>query len=176
MNNKNDLIIDHQALKLCGLDPSGKLTDLIGKNTLVVLPERMTALEAVNTVAVLADFTTELIEKLLAACGSCKEQMEQDEECGCPYGNACDPDECPYESMDGPEVELSDNIREEMGISPDAKLSYFVDEGELVVTVADHKHDITDVPENVRPLLEMTGICAGKLDELIRNEQEVWHG
>ena len=176
MKNKNDLVISHQALELCRLDPGGKLTDLIGKNTLVVVPERMTALEAVNTVAVLTDFTTELIEKLLTACGSCKEQMEQDGECGCPYGSVCDPDECPYEDMDGPDVELSDAVRREMGIPLDAKLQIFPDEGEALVCAADHKHDITDVPENVRPLLEMAGICAGRLDELIRNEQEVWHG
>ena len=175
MKHKNDLIIDRQALELCGLDPGGKLTDLIGKNTLVVLPERMTALEAVNTVAVLTDITTELIENLLTACGSCVEQKEK-EEGYCPFSDGCDPDECPYEGVDEPEVELSDAARRAMGIPLDAKLSYFVDEGELVVSAADHNYDLTDVPEGIRPLLGMAGICAGKLDELIRNEEEIWHG
>ena len=92
------------------------------------------------------------------------------------YGSVCDPDECPYEDMDRPDVELSNAVRREMGIPLDAKLQIFPDEGEALVCAADYKHDITDVPENVRPLLEMAGICAGKLDELIRNEQEVWHG
>ena len=176
MRNKNDLIINRQALELCHFVPGRPLTQIIGENTLVVLPKHMTALEAVNTVAVLTDFTTGLIEILLNACGSCKEQMEQNEEYGCPYGSVCDPDECPYESMDEPEVELSDSIRKEMGIPLDAKLSYFVDEGELVVSAADHNYDLTDVPEGIRPLLGMAGICAGKLDELIRNEKEIWHG
>ena len=176
MKNMNDLTINHQALELCHLDPDGKFTLLIGENTLLVLPERMTALETVNTVAMLTDFTTGLIELLRDACGSCKEQMEQDKDCGCPYGSVCDPDECPYESMDRPEVELSDSIRKEMGIPLNAKLSYFVDEGELVVSAADHNYDLTDVPEDILPLLAMAGICTGKLDELIMSEKEVWHG
>ena len=94
----------------------------------------------------------------------------------CPFGGICDPDECPYEDMDGPEVELSDSARRELGIPLDAKLQLFPDVGEGLVCAADYKHDITDVPEGIRPLLGMAGICAGKLDELIRNEEEIWHG
>ena len=175
MKNKNELIIDHQALELCHFDPHKNLTQLIGENTLVVLPERMTALEAVNTVNMLTAFTTELIELLRDACGSCEEQMEQEEGC-CPFGGVCDPDECPYEDMDGPEVELSDAARRAMGIPLDVKLQFFPDEGEGLVCAADYKHDITDVPEDILPLLAMSGICPGKLDELIMDEKEVWHG
>ena len=141
----------------------------------MVLPERMTALEAVNTVNMLTAFTTELIELLRDACGSCEEQMEQEEGC-CPFGGVCDPDECPYEDMDGPEVELSDAARRAMGIPLDVKLEFFPDEGEGLVCAADYKHDITDVPEDILPLLAMSGICPGKLDELIMDEKEVWHG
>ena len=79
MKHKNELVIDRQTLELCHFDPGRKLTQLIGKNSLLVLPKRMTALEAVNTVAVLTDFTTGLIENLLAACGTCEEQMEKEE-------------------------------------------------------------------------------------------------
>ena len=175
MNNKNDLVIDHQALKLCRLDPGRKLTYLIGKNTLVLLPERMTALEAVNTIAVLTSFTTDLMEIIQNACGSCEEQMEQEEGC-CPFGGVCGPDECPYADMDGPEVELSDSARRELGIPLDAKLQLLPNVGEGLVCAADYKHDITDVPESILPLLAMSGICPGKLDELIMDEEEVWHG
>ena len=175
MKYKNELAIDRQALELCHFDPGRKLTQLIGENTLVVLPERMTALEAVNTVNLLTAFTTELIEFLQDACGSCEEQIEQEEGC-CPFGGVCDSDECPYEDMDGPEVELSDTARRAMGIPLDVKLQFFPDEGEGLVCAADYKHDITDVPEDILPLLAMSGICPGKLDELIMDEKEVWHG
>ena len=85
-------------------------TYLIGENTLVVLPERMTTLEAVNTVDMLTSFTTELIELLQDACGSCEEQKKQEEGC-CPFSDGCNPDECPFEDADGPDVELSDAAR-----------------------------------------------------------------
>ena len=176
MNNKNNLVIDRQALELCHFDPGRKLTQLIGENTLLVLPERMTALEAVNTVAVLTDFTTGLIEILRDACGSCEEQMEREESGCCPYGGIYDPNNCSYKDMDGPEVELSDAARRAMGIPLDVKLQFFPDEGEGLVCAADYRHDITDVPEEIMPLLSMAGICTGKLDELIMNEKVVWHG
>ena len=63
-----------------------------------------------------------------------------------------------------------------MGIPLDAKLEFFPDESEGLVCAADYRHDITDVPEEIMPLLNMACLCTGKLDELIRNEQEVWHG
>ena len=171
----NHLIIDRQALELCHFDPHKPLTQLIGENTLLVLPERMTALEAVNTVAVLTDFTTGLIKILRDACGTCGEQMEEAVGC-CPYDGVCDPKECTYKDMAGPEVELSDSARRAMGIPPDAKLEFFPDEGEGLVCAADYRYDITDVPKEIRPLLELAGICAAKLDELIINEKEIWHG
>ena len=176
MKRKNDLVIDHQALELCHFDPHKPLTQLIGENTLVVLPERMTALEALNTVAVLTAFTTDLIELLLDACGTCEEQMEKEESGCCPYDDIYDPNNCSYKNIDGPDVELSDAARRAMGIPLDAKLEFFPDEGEGLVCAADYRHDITDVPEEIHPLLAMAGICTGKLDELIRNEKEIWHG
>ena len=176
MKKQNDLTINHQTLELCHFDPGRKLTQLIGENTLLVLPERMTALETVNTVAVLTDFTTGLIEILRDACGTCDEQMEKEAVGCCPYDGVYDPKECAYKDMVEPEVELSDSARRAMGIPLDAKLEFFPDEGEGLVCAADYRHDITDVPGEIRPLLEMAGICDGKLDELIRNEKEVWHG
>ena len=174
MKNKNDLTINRQALELCHFDPSKKLTQLIGENTLVLLPERMTALEAVNTISVLTAFATDLIKILRKACGTCEDRTEH--EAGCPFGTVFGPGKCPYEDMDGPEVELSDAARRELGIPLDAKLQLFPDEGEGLVCAADYRHDITDVPESIRPLLSMAGICPGKLDELIMDEEEIWHG
>ena len=175
MKHKNNLVIDRQTLELCHFNPGKQLTQLIGENTLVVLPKRMTALEAVNTVAELTNFTISLIKILRNTCGACGEHREQKDGC-CPFSDGCDPDECPYDNVDGPDVVLSDTARRAMGIPLDAKLQLLPDEGEGLVCAADYKHDITDVPEDIRPLLAMAGICTGKLDELIMNEEEVWHG
>ena len=44
------------------------------------------------------------------------------------------------------------------------------------MVAADYNHDITDVPGNMRALFAMAGVCPGKLDELLMDETEVWHG
>ena len=172
MKNQKSIIIPAQALELSHLQPDEPLSLCAGENTLVVVPERMTALQAAHTIAVLTEFTSELLDAVKDACGSCREQREAEGEC--PYVDFCNPDECPYEG--GPEVELSNAARKQMGIPLGTKLIFLPDEGEGLVLPADYKHDITDVPEETRALLETLGVCPGALDELIQSEEEVWHG
>ncbi len=171
MKNQNDFIIPPQALELAHLPTDSPLSLSIGENTLVMLPERMTAIQALNTIGALTELTTELIETIQKACGTCGDRKD-----GCPFADMRDPERCPYEDMDGPEVELSASARRKLGIAPDAKLELLPDEGEGLVCAADYEHDITDVPENVLSLLSMCGVCPGKLDELIMDGAEVWHG
>lgn len=175
MKNQNDLIISSQTLELCQLRPESPLSLCAGKNTLVVIPERMTAMETVNAINVLTGLASDLIETVQTACGTCEERKKEDDGY-CPFGDICDPDECPYADVDGPEVILSDHARKQMGIPLDAKLELLPDEGEGLVVAADYDHDITDVPGNMRALFAMAGVCPGKLDELLMNETEVWHG
>lgn len=173
MKDQKNLIVPSHALELCHFDLSRPLSLNVGENTLVAVPEHMTAMEAVNTIGVLTEFTTELITALKDACGTCAEHMKQG---GCPFGGLGGPEECPYKDMDGPEVELSDAAREKLGIAPDAKLTLYPDVGEGLVTTADYDHDITDVPESIQFLLTMAGVCPGKLDWLLMDGMEVWHG
>ena len=77
--------------------------------------------------------------------------------------------------MTGPGVTLTDDARRDMGIPLDAKLELFPDEGEGLVRAADYEHDITDVPEGIRTMLVLNGVCLGRLDEVIMGEKEVWH-
>ncbi|MFG6352338.1 MAG: hypothetical protein K1W21_12185 [Oscillospiraceae bacterium] len=175
MKKKNDLIIDASTVELSHLDPGKPVCVHIGENTLVAVPERMTAMEAVNVINALTGIVTPLLDAIKEACGTCGEQMEDEGGC-CPFGDTCDPDECPYADVDGPDVILSDRARKQMGIPLDAKLELLPDEGEGLVVAADYNHDITDVPGNMRALFAMAGVCPGKLDELLMDETEVWHG
>ena len=175
MKKKNDLIIDASAAELCHFLPGDPLSVHVGENTLVVIPESMTAVEAVNAINVLTGLASDLIEAVLATCGTCGEQME-DEGGHCPFGDTCDPEECPYADVDGPDVILSDRARKQMGIPLDAKVELLPNEGEGLVCAADYDHDITDVPECVRETLAIAGVCPGRLDELLMDEAEVWHG
>ena len=172
MKNRKELVIPADAVELSHLRPDEPVCIHIGENTLVAVPQNMTAMEAVNALNVLDGVVSELLESLREACGSCEDQAEGEV---CPAGCRT-PGKCPYKDVHGSQVTLSDSIREEMGIAPDAKVDCFVDEGELVVTAADHDHDITDVPENIRLMLSVAGVCPGALDQLLRDEEEVWHG
>ena len=172
MKNKNDLVIDHETLEVCGFLPNDPLSVHVGENTVLVVPESMTAMETVNTIGVLSSILTALLDALRDVCGTCGDQLKEDI---CPAGCQA-PNRCPYKDVRGPLVTLSESIRREMGIAPDAKVDCFVDEGELVVTAADHDHDITDVPESVRALLSFAGVCPGRLDQVLRDGTGVWYG
>ena len=176
MKNRNSLVVPADAVELSHLRPDEPVCIHTGENTIVVVPQNMTAMDAVNTLNVLDGIVSELLESLREACGDCEDQAEGD---GCPAGcefPMASHGGCPYKDIHGPQVTLSDNIRREMGIAPDAKVECFVDDGELVVTAADYEHDITDVPENIRTMLSIAGVCPGVLDMLLRNGVEVWHG
>ena len=173
MKNQKDIIIPAQALKLGGFLPGDPLSIHIGENTLVTVPESMTALEAVNTIAMLNGVISELLNAFMGACGSCEERLEDGE---CPYGDPGELGVCPCAEKIEPDVIVSDSARKQMGIPPDVKVELLPDEGEGLVVAADYRHDITDVPESVRTLLAIAGVCPGRLDELIMDEAEVWHG
>ena len=167
MNKQNNIIIPADAVELSHIQPGADIAIHIGENTLVVLPEKLTALQAANAIALLADVGSDLVAIVKDACGSCEDQMKQD---GCPAGGFDDPDNCPLKGMSGPEVTLSDALRKEADIPRDAKLEFFVDEGEVLVAAADYEHDITDVPPAAREVLALAGVCPGSLDQLIMSE------
>ena len=171
MKNQKELIIAAEAIELSHLQADSPITVSIGENTLVVTPQSMTAIQVANTITALTAFTSDLIDALKTACGSCGEQMEDE---GCPYEDSR-MDNCPFETVTGPGVTLTDDARRDMGIPLDAKLELFPDEGEGLVCAADYEHDITDVPEGIRTMLVLNGVCLGRLDEVIMGEKEVWH-
>ena len=172
MKNSKELIISADAVELSHLPSDTPLTVSVGENTLVVTPQRMTAIQAVNTIGALTAFTTDLIDALKTACGSCADQMDAE---GCPYEDGSGSDKCPFETVTGPGVALTDDARRSMGIPLDAKLELLPDEGEGLVCAAEYEHDITDVPIEIRKMLAMAGVCLGRLDEVIMGEQEVWY-
>lgn len=171
MKSKKSINIPDEILADCQLDTEDALTVCTGANALVILPERMNALETANAIAVLNEITVELICALEKACSPCLTRIDEEE---CPYREPDSPGRCPF--AEAAPVAVSDSVREAMGVSPDTKLCHFVDDGELVVTAAEYDHDITDVPEDILDVLSMAGICRGALNELIIEGTEVWHG
>ena len=118
-------------MKLSGFESGGKVELHASEDTLVVLKQRMTAMELLRAARSLQKLATDLHVHLARVCGHC---------------DGCD-GECPFGG--GDEVELPDYLREEAGIPEKAKLCASVDEGEHSVTIseADYDYDLLDVPE-----------------------------
>ncbi|MDE6591246.1 MAG: hypothetical protein K2K53_13075 [Oscillospiraceae bacterium] len=73
MNNPKDLIIPADVVELSHLQSDCPVCAHIGENTLVVAPERMSAIQAVNAIGMLTAFTSDLIDALKSACGACED-------------------------------------------------------------------------------------------------------
>lgn len=154
--------IPRSALALSGFaeDESAALHALPG--AIVLLKKRMTAMDLLTAMDSLSKLSTDLTTELFKLCGPC---------------DNCQGEGCPYEDVDGP-IDLPDYLREEAGIPKDAKLCAEVNEGEKSVTIyaADHQHDLSDVPENLWPLLESLGICLGELEQKLISGEVVCDG
>lgn len=137
------------AMKLSGFEPECKVELHVSKDALVVLKQRMTAVELLRAAKSLQKLATDLHVHLARVCGPC---------------NGCD-GECPFEG--GDEVDLPDYLREEAGIPKNAKLWASADEETHTVTIceADYDHDLRDVPAEVLEMFRESGICVGELEE-----------
>ena len=156
---QKEFTLPGEVVDICGFDPGEALSCRVEKAVLVSAPASMTAMQTVRAIDALTCLSAEFLGKLKDACGPCE---------GCPDG-------CPYEGVYGPEAELSEDIRAEMGIPEGHKLHVEVRDGVAHVTDGGQRHDITDVPPAVRRMLEDIGACAGSLDELMMLDGEVVH-
>lgn len=155
-----------------GFAPDSEITIHAGEGVLMVTPKEMTVLQAAQAIMALIEVACTLIGGIKDACGECGERRCAD---SCPYGPLEEPGKCPYWDAE-PEVELSDSARKQMGIPLDAKLQLLPDEGEGLVCAADYDHDITDIPAQVLAALDMAGVCRGRLDEAVMNNEVICHG
>ena len=53
MNKKNTILIPAEAVEQSRFQPGEHIAVHVGENTLVVIPEKLTALQAVNAIALL---------------------------------------------------------------------------------------------------------------------------
>lgn len=157
--NRKNYRIPGEVVDTCGFGPKLPLCFHAQEDVLVAVPADMTAMQTVRAIDALTCLAAEFLGKLKDACGPCG---------GCPDG-------CPYEGVYGPEAELSEDIRAEMGIPEGNKLHVEVCDGVAHVSDGGLRHDITDVPPAVRRMLEGMGACAGGLDELVMLDSGVVH-
>lgn len=133
-------------MKLSGFESSGKVELHASEDTLVVLKQRMTAMELLRAARSLQKLATDLHVHLARVCGHC---------------DGCD-GECPFGG--GDEVELPDYLREEAGIPEKAKLCASVDEDEHTVTISEADYDYRRCVWNKGGVKRAVWRCGSRLD------------
>jgi hypothetical protein len=136
----------------------GKLEATVIQNGLVLMKSQMTAMEVIKTIEGLEDVIDALYFTLASAAGVCGGQG------------------CQTETMDAVGIKLPEFILEDAGISKDAKLCAYTDEGSGEVTVieAEYKHDITDVSEDTLQILKAMGVCLTGFNECLMAESIIY--
>ena len=162
---KKKLVIPYDMLEASGFERGGSLEVRAMTNAAVILKPRMTAMEVIGAIDQLQRLVRELNHCLVESCDAC----DGDERC-VEAGDG----QCPY--MPPTENVLRPEVRREAGIPEDAKLCAWVNEGANTVTVAqaNHRYDLTDVPEWELSTLEMLGVCLGSLEERLMAEDIVY--
>jgi len=187
-----DIMLPEAACELCGFTGEETLALHAAEDTLVILKEKMTAMELVHAIDALGEIASELTVVLAKACGFCDncgdENPELCEECAAKVSKN------PENTGDGPvewvkncalcqdlleaseDIRLPEHLLEEAGIPMNAKLRAHADEnsGEITVIEAENEYDISDVPPGLRTVLAMSGICLAELHELIEQEEIVY--
>ena len=126
------------------------------RHCVAVLQGKMTALEmieAIESISKLAEFLTVQLAK---ACGICD---------GC---GAC--------ADDLDEIKVPPELLDEAGISRDARLEAYVDQdnGLILVGSADCDHDLSAVPDDLLQVLVAAGVCVGRLEEHLTEDDIVY--
>lgn len=188
-----DLALPKNACDVCGFTSKDTLELHAAENTLIILKDRMTAMELIRAIEVLNETASELTVALAMACGICNncgdKNPEPCESCDgskvCAFLNGCK--DGPVEWVancslcqdlldDSQDVRIPDYVLEDAGIPKDAKLEAYADEdsGEITVTEAEDRWDITDVPPGLLMVLAQSGVCLAELDELIMLEETIY--
>ncbi len=155
--------IPRSALTVSGFQGNEEATLHTLPGTVILTRRHMTAMELVQTIDSISQTAADLLTALAKLCGPCDD---------------CNGDGCPYDDMGDDPMDLPDFLREDAGIPEKAKLCAEVDSEAHTVTfmVADHQHDLQDVPEGQLALLSACGICLGALEEKLMTDEVIYHG
>ncbi len=179
---KNDIypeiMLPERACELCGFSGEDKLALHAGEDSLVILKEKMTAIELVHVISMLSEMASDMTVALAKACGLCNNCGDKGDEVSkngpVEWVKRCSL--CRDLLDDSQTIQIPDYLLEEAGISASAKLEAYADRdsGEITVTEAENQYDISDVPPGILSVLSQSGVCLAELDELIMLEEIVY--
>lgn len=171
------IVLPADACELSGFTDKDALELHASEGVLVLLKDRMTALEVARTIESLSSLASDLIVILAAACGVCDNCGDENNtdctDCGRCQNNpaewvaGCSLCNDLLDESQG--IRIPDYVLDEAGIPAGAKLEAIADgeSGEITVTEAEIQEDINDVPPGILSVLAASGICLAELDELI---------
>ncbi len=177
-NEYPEIMLPERACELCGFDGEDTLELHTGEDILVILKDKMTAIELVYVISMLSEMATDLTVSLAKACGMCNNCGGEDNGTGkndpAKWVESCSL--CRDLMDDSQNIYIPDYLLEEAEISSSVKLEASADKagGEITVTKAGNQYDISDVPPGILSVLAESGICLAELDELIMQEEIVY--
>lgn len=155
------VLIPSAALKICGLQGEKKLNIHAQEKSLVILPNRMTAMELLHAVEHLGQLEDELCEYLMKACGKC-------EECGealCPFSPEMD------------NFNVSPELRDAAGIPEDTRLWACPDlDAKTIHIVEAPEVGLHNIQSDLLAKLTEDGICLGELQTKLMDKVVVYGG
>lgn len=173
-----EIILPERVCELCGFDGENKLELHAAEDTLVILKEKMTAIELVHAIDALGEIASSLTVALAKACGLCNNCGDEDDKASknspAEWVKRCSL--CQDLLDDSQNIRIPDYLLAEAGISGSAKLEAYADRdsGEITVAEAENQYDISDVPSGIITVLAQSGVCLAELDELIMLEEIVY--
>ena len=120
-------------------------------------------MEVIRTAEALQGLASDLLSAIGTACEKC-------DECGIEL--LCD-------LMRGeirPEVCIPPQVSEEAGVDPATKLDCEVDpeSGAIYIIEADHRYDLSDIPQPLLDTFRECGICLSDLEDKLKVEETVY--
>lgn len=129
------------------------------EHAVVIIKERMTAMELVQTIQSLKELASGLLNCLVQHGGVCV---------GCKGG-------CPYANMGTEPTRPDAALLEEAGIPKNAKLDVVAEDGEVTFFAAEG-YDLRDVPPDLLALMRDSHVCMDALEELLAEDEVIYGG
>lgn len=175
--NNSRLTLPESVCEHCGFVNETALEIHAAESTMVVVKQKMTALELVHVIMMLNQLTCDFTTHLAQACGTCNgcgDIAKEDFYTPAERVSACT---LCHELLDERQkVHIPRHILADAGIPENARLDAFAEEngGTVIITESETQQDISDVPPGLIKVLAAGGVCLAELDALIMLEETVY--
>ncbi len=161
--NQTEVRITAENLETANLSEWDRLELHLLDQAAVVIPGHMTVMEVIHVTEALQGLASDLLSAIGTACEQC-DKCQMDEPCTL----MTEPIE--------PEISVPGYALAGAGLDADCKLICRVEQGsgEIRITQADHRFDLTDLRPDLLELYRACGICMNDLEDKLIQETIVY--